>query len=551
MKNCQIAYLIILLMGTTHFAYSQVTTTEENGSEDVYFPDLPLETATIDLIWTHTKGVEVNGNKLTKTSIYGWNGGAVSKNKLAPNEDGWVEITIEKTKIHRYFGLSAYDKNLAGSSIDYSIYLHGNTYAYIYENGNHRGYVKYEMGDKIRIERQNDKIHYKRNGEAFHISDKLSTTELIADVSMLELGASIDLAVSFSVPTIPTRSGYDVQWTDMSGVSNSHNNLIKTNATGWNSGAASKNKLAANEDGWVESTIESNEKYYAFGLSSFNKDVHHNSIHYSIYFHINGTYYVYENGASKGVFGYHYEGDLFSVERENGNIHYKQNGRTFYVSELTTNEALIVDAAIYEQSASILNTRTSFDVPQPPTPREGHDVVWTNAVSVEVDGSSLTKLGAAGWNGGAASKNALEESEDGWVELTVSETDKDRMIGLAEYNANESYTTINYILYLHSNGQLYIYEKGANRGSMGFYYPEDIVSIEREEGKIHYKRNGETLYLSSITSTSSLLVDASLNQTAGTLTNVRTSFPVKEVGNREGYEIYGHGNLRQWLLGER
>ena len=89
----------------------------------------------VDIEWTHTVGVSVNGNSLTKTGAYGWNAGAASKNRLAPDQDGWIEMTVQETNTNRYFGFSEYDKDLGGGSIKYAIYFLSSGYIYIYENG--------------------------------------------------------------------------------------------------------------------------------------------------------------------------------------------------------------------------------------------------------------------------------------------------------------------------------------------------------------------------------------------------------------------------------
>jgi hypothetical protein len=82
-------------------------------------------------------------------------------------------------------------------------------------------------------------------------------------------------------------------------------------------------------------------------------------------------------------------------------------------------------------------------------------------------------------------------------------------IGFSETNTDNHFTTIDYCIYL-SPFRVEIYEKGARRGTFGRYSMGDTFGISRENGKIHYKRNGETFYVSSKTSTEKLMVDASL-----------------------------------------
>jgi Leucine-rich repeat (LRR) protein len=140
-------------------------------------------------------------------------------------------------------------------------------------------------------------------------------------------------------------------------------------------------------------------------------------------------------------------------------------------------------------------------------------VLWTEITLAVADNKTGTlSKGArdrAGWNSGAVSVQRLEEGADGWFEATVDRRAWRQAIGFSETNTDNHFTTIDYCIYL-SPFRVEIYEKGARRGTFGRYSMGDTFGISRENGKIHYKRNGETFYVSSKTSTEKLMVDASL-----------------------------------------
>jgi hypothetical protein len=158
-------------------------------------------------------------------------------------------------------------------------------------------------------------------------------------------------------------------------------------------------------------------------------------------------------------------------------------------------------------------------------------VLWTEITLAVADNKTGTlSKGArdrAGWNSGAVSVQRLEEGADGWFEATVDRRAWRQAIGFSETNTDNHFTTIDYCIYL-SPFRVEIHEKGARRGSFGRYSMGDTFGISRENGKIHYKRNGETFYVSSKTSTEKLMVDASLYFRRSRFANVVVSVTEEE-----------------------
>lgn len=144
------------------------------------------------------------------------------------------------------------------------------------------------------------------------------------------------------------------------------------------------------------------------------------------------------------------------------------------------------------------------------------DVVWRNAAGVTVSGNDLTKAAGTSWgNAGASSRQSLES--DGFVEFTASGI---AMLGLSKGDSNQDYTDIDFAVFVWS-GTLYVYEAGSNRGSFGSVGSADKLRVEAADGVVRYRKNGVVFYTSTLAAGFPLLVDAALNSTGSTLTDVR------------------------------
>jgi len=146
-------------------------------------------------------------------------------------------------------------------------------------------------------------------------------------------------------------------------------------------------------------------------------------------------------------------------------------------------------------------------------------VSWRTAdfVNVQAAGSNLTKFQSTNWDGGAASWNTV--SDNGYLQFTAGETDKARMIGLSNFNTNNNYNSIQYAIYLTNGGNIQIYESGNNRGGFGAYVTGDLFKITVESGVVKYYKNGTLLYISSTAPSLPMLVDVSIYDKGGTVTN--------------------------------
>jgi hypothetical protein len=144
-------------------------------------------------------------------------------------------------------------------------------------------------------------------------------------------------------------------------------------------------------------------------------------------------------------------------------------------------------------------------------------------MGVQASGNDLTMTGPRGWgNGGAVSSKHLAGG-DGSFELTASETDTARMIGLSSSDFDQSWRTLDFALYLSPFGELAIYERGVYRGSVGSYATNDVLRVAVASGVVTYWNGGVLLYTSHATPTFPLAVDSALHTPGATLTGVVVS----------------------------
>ena len=153
------------------------------------------------------------------------------------------------------------------------------------------------------------------------------------------------------------------------------------------------------------------------------------------------------------------------------------------------------------------------------TAQTGQPIQWINLVRVEVSGTDNNTLTKSGSKRGAA--DATQKiTGDGSISLLAEGTNARRAIGLSSTNPDKRLSSINYCLYLQSDSNLDVLENNVVRKSIK-YSNGDRLSVERVGSTINYKRNGTTIYTSTIASSGALLVDVTLIDAGSVLADVR------------------------------
>ncbi len=149
------------------------------------------------------------------------------------------------------------------------------------------------------------------------------------------------------------------------------------------------------------------------------------------------------------------------------------------------------------------------------------EVYWTDITSgLTITGTNILKTGVASWNFGAAGTQKV--GDNGMAYTVVNETNTNRMFGLSTTNGSSSYNTIDYAIYLRSNGQVSVYESGTHIGVFGTYTSGDTAKVVIEDGNVFYYLGLNLFYSSTVAPTLPMIVDVSLYTSGATLEEVHT-----------------------------
>lgn len=151
--------------------------------------------------WQNVIGIDTTSGQFKCTIAGQGSSGARSVNTLSANTDGWVEAKLT-TAVQATFGLSATNPDNDPGTIDYGIRISiGEDKAFIIENDTIPiGFIPIPLvaGDDIfRVERVGNTIIYKHNRIVFHTSTIVSSSALFVDVSMNNIGETLEIDVSF------------------------------------------------------------------------------------------------------------------------------------------------------------------------------------------------------------------------------------------------------------------------------------------------------------------------------------------------------------------
>jgi hypothetical protein len=213
--------------GLTNGTQYQFRVVARNESGDSTASNVTQATPTVKteiaVVWIDPVGVAVNGNSLTKTGVAGWNGGAASVQTFSG--DGGVDFTVGQANASLICGLAYSNPNAGYTSINYAFGPEADGKAYIWEQGVYRGVnVTYQAGDRLRIERSNGTVFFKKNGVIVYTSPTASSGALLVDSSLYHTGAVLSdakiVGVTLAAPATVTdlsaingNDSVDLKWT--------------------------------------------------------------------------------------------------------------------------------------------------------------------------------------------------------------------------------------------------------------------------------------------------------------------------------------------------
>ena len=148
------------------------------------------------------------------------------------------------------------------------------------------------------------------------------------------------------------------------------------------------------------------------------------------------------------------------------------------------------------------------------------DVVWTQLVNATANGATLTKSGGQPWldDAGAVSAQSIGAG-DGWLEITVGDTQPFRVVGLARPHAGTSAGAIDFAFRLQA-GRADVYESGAWQAD-NTVVSGDTLRVAVASGIVTYSKNGNAIYTSTATPQYPLAATASLIDAGAAINGAR------------------------------
>jgi hypothetical protein len=150
-------------------------------------------------------------------------------------------------------------------------------------------------------------------------------------------------------------------------------------------------------------------------------------------------------------------------------------------------------------------------------------IAWASLSGVVcVDRTICKNAGGDAWNAGASSVNRVIRR--GVLSFSAGgQANTYRIVGLSNVDADHSFNTIDFGIYLVNDGTVQTIETGSTSGTLSTYTGADRFSVEAIGATVRYYKNGVLLRTSGSSPTYPLLVDTSLFTVGAIITDVALS----------------------------
>ncbi len=163
---------------------------------------------------------------------------------------------------------------------------------------------------------------------------------------------------------------YDIVWSELNNLMLENKRLTKMTTVPQvfgNNGAVSLNKLPANQDGWVEFTVEnfgsdvSGSEFLMAGLTA-DKNAAITTA-YVFYLLTDNYVSVYTNGIRPVTLPNYKRGDIFRIERVGTTMKFYHNNKLIHTATGVTTAEMVMDIDVNRWGCGIMNARASFGGP--------------------------------------------------------------------------------------------------------------------------------------------------------------------------------------------
>ncbi|WP_156169134.1 DUF6443 domain-containing protein [Kordia jejudonensis] len=148
---------------------------------------------------------------------------------------------------------------------------------------------------------------------------------------------------------------------------------------------------------------------------------------------------------------------------------------------------------------------------------------------LEITGNSISKpaTGTTAWDAGLTTRRRIYN--DGYVQYTVTATDKKLMVGLSAINSaeNHHFDTIDYAIYTGYGTQqrAYVFMEGIFDSTLIINYQVgDVFKVERAGNQILFKKNDEVFHAVATNYTGTLIGDASFLDPEATIEDLHIGY---------------------------
>jgi hypothetical protein len=311
-----------------------------------------------------------------------------------------------------------------------------------------------------------------------------------------------------------------VTWSALVNVTATGNSLKKTGGCDGcaDAGAVSSQRIDSG-DGYMEFTVSETNYVRTIGLTQAAAGTGTSQIRFAFKL-VNGSAEVRERGKYRSDVRV-VTGDVLRIAVAGGVVKYSKNGAAFHTGRLAPQYPLYVDSSLSSRGATLSNVRiagVASAPPAPPAPTGPESVSWTEGVNVTASGSVLTKTGGCDGceDAGAISQQQIA-SGSGYLEVTVSETNYVRYVGLNDNHTGTSSAEIPFAFKLVS-GTAEVRERGQYKWDVSVA-TGDVLRIAVNSGVVTYSKNGAAFYTSAIPAVYPLRVDSALASLGATVSN--------------------------------
>jgi len=288
--------------------------------------------------------------------------------------------------------------------------------------------------------------------------------------------------------------------------------ITNTASTRWKSGVASYQLLKGS--GHFTFSVEENTSLM-IGLSYFNTNSNYDTIDYAIYFKADGKLEIYHKGLSITKLGSYIKEDIFKIELSGNTIHYFKGEELLFISNIESINPLLIDIALDSPSAKINNLRlfsTAKILGKELYNGEEITVSYNNPKGVNIEENLISKIpdlvNGDNWDAGAESNEYLPFY--GSISFKAL-ANKRITVGLAEVKQQVDYTeNIAYAILCDEDGFLNICIDGDHIKRCVTYNEHSVISIERRNDILVFKKDSRPFYQIKLTSNIPLLLDFSM-----------------------------------------